>query len=156
MPGHEVQGLRPRPILGVNPGSDYLYASASPSPGLRLRYRLFGAFNRFEAKVGIDDEVEPPDPVEVKFEVWGNGELFWSSGVVQSGQAARPGSVDVAGREGTTRPFAACRTGLGAAHHVLRAFWWAVPTLPLASATFIGRLSTTHPTGRATAPPHKP
>jgi hypothetical protein len=62
-----------------------------------LRYELFGAFRRFTARVGIDDEVAPPTPVEVVFQVWGDGRLLWESDPMRSGVEAVPLDVDVSG-----------------------------------------------------------
>ncbi|MHC5112102.1 MAG: NPCBM/NEW2 domain-containing protein [Planctomycetota bacterium] len=65
----------------------------------RLDFAIFGAYQRFEAEVGIDDEIQSTEPVEVEFQVWGDGEMLWSSGMVKSGQPARPVSVDITGRQ---------------------------------------------------------
>jgi hypothetical protein len=71
-----------------------------------VHYDLNGAFARFTALVGVDDEVlsaikPSPDgttkPVGVLFEVWGDGKLLWKSDPVRSGEAPRPADVPVAG-----------------------------------------------------------
>ncbi len=62
-----------------------------------IRYELFGAFERFKAYVGIDDEVEPPAPVAVIFEVWGDGRRLWSSAPIQNGRDALAVDIDVQG-----------------------------------------------------------
>jgi hypothetical protein len=62
-----------------------------------LRYELFGAFLRFQARVGIDDEVAPPTPVEVVFQVWGDGRLLWESDPIRNGDRAVAVDADVRG-----------------------------------------------------------
>jgi hypothetical protein len=59
-----------------------------------LRYRIFGAFERFQARVGIDDEVEPPAEISVVFEIWGDGRRLWSSAPIHNGREAL--DVDIA------------------------------------------------------------
>jgi hypothetical protein len=56
---------------------------------------LGGACTRFQASVGIDDEVTQPG--SVAFGVLGDGTPRAGSGVVRSGDGARPLSVDVTG-----------------------------------------------------------
>jgi len=58
-----------------------------------IRYEIYGAFVRFRAFVGIDDEVDPPEPVSVIFEVWGDDRRLWSSAPIASGR--EPLAVDV-------------------------------------------------------------
>jgi hypothetical protein len=60
-----------------------------------LRYRIFGAFERFRAAVGIDDEVEPPSLIEVIFEVWGDGQRLWSSAPIHSHRPPLNIDIDV-------------------------------------------------------------
>jgi hypothetical protein len=71
-----------------------------------LHYDLAGAFNRFRAQVGVDDEVlsaiKPgadgvAKPVGVVFEVWGDGTRRWKSADVRSGDAPIDVDVDVTG-----------------------------------------------------------
>ncbi len=62
-----------------------------------LRYSLFGAFDRFEAMVGIDDEAKPGNPVKVEFQVWVDGEMKWTSGIMRSGETAKAVTVDLTG-----------------------------------------------------------
>jgi hypothetical protein len=64
-----------------------------------LRYEIFGAFQRFQARVGIDDEVDPPSRVEVVFEVWGDGRRLWSSAPIHSDRPALSVDIDVQGIE---------------------------------------------------------
>ena len=68
-----------------------------------VHYDVAGAFARFTARVGVDDEVlaaiKPAadgatKPVGVVFEVWGDGKVLWKSEPVRSGTAPVP--VDVA------------------------------------------------------------
>lgn len=65
----------------------------------QLVYRVHGQFARFEARVGVDDEANPPSPVEVVFELWGDGERLWESEPVKSQQAPLPVGVDIHGVE---------------------------------------------------------
>jgi NPCBM/NEW2 domain-containing protein len=71
-----------------------------------VHYDLGGAFSRFGALVGVDDEVVAQikpgtdgtsKPVGVVFEVWGDGKALWKSEPVRSGQAPVPVDVDVTG-----------------------------------------------------------
>ena len=60
-----------------------------------IRYELYGAFERFRAFVGIDDEVDPPEPVSVIFEVWGDGRRLWSSAPIANGRPPLAVDVDI-------------------------------------------------------------
>jgi hypothetical protein len=62
-----------------------------------LRYQIFGAFERFQARVGIDDEVEPPAAIRVVFEVWGDGRRLWSSAPIHNGREALDVDISVEG-----------------------------------------------------------
>jgi hypothetical protein len=62
-----------------------------------VRYRVFGRFRKFLARVGVDDEVRPPRPVELVFEVWGDGRRLWRSPVMRSGEPAVPVEVEIRG-----------------------------------------------------------
>lgn len=62
-----------------------------------IRYDIYGAFRRFRARVGIDDEVEPPEAVAVVFEVWGDGRRLWSTAPIHSGDDPLPVDLDVSG-----------------------------------------------------------
>jgi len=62
-----------------------------------LRYEIFGAFERFQARVGIDDEVDPPARIEVVFEVWGDGHRLWSSAPIHSERPALSVDIDIEG-----------------------------------------------------------
>jgi len=63
----------------------------------RISYRLYGAYERFETRVGIDDEFKPPAPIELGFEVWGDGRKLWESGPVASGRPPVSAAVDIRG-----------------------------------------------------------
>jgi len=66
----------------------------------RLVYRICRSYDRFEARVGIDDETSTPEKLpEATFEVWGDGRRLWHSEPVHAGQPAAPVSVDVSGVE---------------------------------------------------------
>ena len=56
---------------------------------------LQGAGERFAAVVGVDDEVTESGSVE--FRVVGDGKTLWESGVMKSGQAAKPVAVSLKG-----------------------------------------------------------
>jgi alpha-galactosidase len=57
---------------------------------------LEGKANSFSAQVGIDDEVTGHEPA-VEFELYGDGNKLWSSGVMRLGDAARPCLVTLTG-----------------------------------------------------------
>ena len=61
-----------------------------------LRIDLGGRGARFTAQVGLDDEQENPG-ASVEFRVVGDGRTLWSSGVMKSGDRARPVSVALDG-----------------------------------------------------------
>ncbi len=52
---------------------------------------------RFQASVGVDDEVNSDNRSSVEFQALGDGKLLWKSGVMKAGQAAAPVDVDVKG-----------------------------------------------------------
>ncbi|HEY9174892.1 MAG TPA: NPCBM/NEW2 domain-containing protein [Verrucomicrobiae bacterium] len=56
-----------------------------------LGFNLDGHADRFIAFVGVDDEVTQPGSVE--FRVVGDGKTLWESGVMKSGQPAKPVEV---------------------------------------------------------------
>lgn len=60
-----------------------------------LGFNLNGGSDRFTAFVGVDDEVMQPGSVE--FRVVGDGKTLWESGVMKSGQAAKPVEVTLKG-----------------------------------------------------------
>jgi len=84
-------------------GNDLKVAGESFQKGVgtharsEIRYQTFGAFTRFRARVGIDDEVESPTPVAVIFEVWGDDRRLWSSAPIQNGREALNVDVDIEG-----------------------------------------------------------
>ena len=57
---------------------------------------LKGGSTRFNAMVGIDDEVTET-PIGIRFSVIGDGRNLWKSGVLKKGQAAEKVDVDVTG-----------------------------------------------------------
>ncbi len=61
-----------------------------------LHIDLAGRGARFTAQVGLDDEQENPR-ASVEFRVLGDGRLLWSSGIMKSGDPARPVSVALDG-----------------------------------------------------------
>lgn len=62
-----------------------------------LRYAMHGAFTRFLARVGVDDEVSAERSPEVVFEVWGDGRRLWSSPTMTRGTPPVTAAVDVRG-----------------------------------------------------------
>ncbi len=67
-----------------------------------IRYEIYGVFERFQAWVGIDDEVEPPDSVRVVFEVWGDDRRLWSSAPIHNGREALAVDLGVRGLQELT------------------------------------------------------
>lgn len=61
-----------------------------------LEFRTGGACSTFTADVGIDDEVG--DAGSVLFQVWGDGEKLFESGVMTGAMAAEEITVDITGR----------------------------------------------------------
>jgi alpha-galactosidase len=61
-----------------------------------LMILLDGKAVSFSAKAGIDDEVKGHDSA-VEFELYGDGQKLWSSGIMRIDDAARPCSVQLAG-----------------------------------------------------------
>jgi hypothetical protein len=56
-----------------------------------MKFELDGSWKRFEAEVGISDEVESlPDPGAIEFRVLVDGEEKWRSRVLRGGEAAQP------------------------------------------------------------------
>jgi hypothetical protein len=94
-----------------------------------LRFDIGGAFARFTALVGIDDEVKPEKPNEAIFEVWGDGTRRWTSGSVRSGAAAVPVDVDIGGVRSLTLKVLPGGDGTGSDH----ADWLEARILPRAS-----------------------
>jgi hypothetical protein len=60
-----------------------------------VRYDLGGGCARFEADVGVDDEVG--DNGAVVFQVWVDGTQIYASGVLTGAAAAQPVGLDVGG-----------------------------------------------------------
>ena len=61
----------------------------------RIVFALDGAYRRFQAFAGQDDEVNG----SVTFEVWVDGEKRWESGVLRRGDAAKTVDVDITGTQ---------------------------------------------------------
>lgn len=59
----------------------------------QIAYRLDGHCSRFTAQVGVDDSSAVPGAVS--FQVWGDGNMLFDSGVMQKGSPAQDVSVDV-------------------------------------------------------------
>jgi hypothetical protein len=62
-----------------------------------IRYALKGAYTRFTASVGIDDEVGAEGLVV--FQVWADGAKLYDSGQMTGSTATKPVSVDVTGKQ---------------------------------------------------------
>ena len=69
--------------LGVHASSD-------------IRYSLAGAYSRFSAKVGVDDEVGALG--SVVFEVWADGARLYSSGVMNGASPTKSVLLDIRGK----------------------------------------------------------
>lgn len=61
-----------------------------------LNLTLAGGATEFYAKVGVDDEVNKNPAASVEFEVIGDGNILWRSGVMKAGEAARDCDVNLA------------------------------------------------------------
>ncbi len=61
-----------------------------------IRYQLGGAWSTFAAKVGVDDEVGSRG--SVVFQVYGDGQKLYDSGVMNGSSATKSVSVSVAGK----------------------------------------------------------
>ncbi|RQO61218.1 glycosyl hydrolase [Paucibacter sp. KBW04] len=64
-------------------------------PGAKLALNLSGGWSRFRADVGIDDSCRG-DKRGMEFQVWGDGRLLYSSGLVQAPAVVKP-ELDVRG-----------------------------------------------------------
>lgn len=60
-------------------------------------YHLDGNYSRFTAKAGVDDEVSPASAASVVFQVWGDGEKLYDSGLITAEDDAKAVDVDIAG-----------------------------------------------------------
>lgn len=60
-------------------------------------YQLGGNFSQFTAKVGADDEVSPATAASVAFQVWGDGEKLYDSGLMTAEDDAKAVDADIAG-----------------------------------------------------------
>jgi alpha-galactosidase len=63
-----------------------------------FRIDLKGAATRFQAWVGVDDEVKG-NPASVEFQVVADKQVLWRSGVMKAGQAAKEVDVDLTGKK---------------------------------------------------------
>jgi len=61
----------------------------------RIEYRLGGKCSAFVADVGIDDEVE--NQGSVVFQVWGDGQRLYDSGILRGVDGATPAYADLSG-----------------------------------------------------------
>lgn len=61
----------------------------------RIDYELYGAFTRFEARVGVDDHANAPASVSLMFEVWGDGRKLAATGPVASGDKPVPLTANI-------------------------------------------------------------
>lgn len=77
-----IAGKRYRRGIGTHAESDIVF-------------RLYGLYRKFVAEVGVDDETEGKG--SIVFEVYGDGKLLWSSGIVRGGDSPRKVEVDIVG-----------------------------------------------------------
>jgi hypothetical protein len=61
-----------------------------------VRYDLAGAYSTFSAKVGVDDEVG--DRGSVVFEVWADGTMLYTSGVMNGASTTKDVRLDIRGK----------------------------------------------------------
>ncbi|MFO0839932.1 MAG: NPCBM/NEW2 domain-containing protein [Phycisphaerae bacterium] len=62
-----------------------------------LAFRVYGAYERFTGRVGVDDGAKSPKPGEVIFQISGDRRMLWDSGVTTFDSAARPFDVSIRG-----------------------------------------------------------
>ncbi|PMS35889.1 hypothetical protein C0Z20_16340 [Trinickia symbiotica] len=74
----------------------------------KIAYRLDRRCSKFTAEIGVDDS--GPVPGAVSFQVWGDGEMLFDSGIMQQGSPAQSVSVDVS-NVGMLRLIVLGRTG---------------------------------------------
>ncbi|GGJ98301.1 hypothetical protein GCM10007063_20750 [Lentibacillus kapialis] len=60
-------------------------------------YHLDGNYSRFTAKAGVDDEVSSASAASVVFQVWGDSEKLYDSGLMTAEDDAKAVDVDIAG-----------------------------------------------------------
>ncbi|ASK62205.1 hypothetical protein CFK37_08545 [Virgibacillus phasianinus] len=58
-----------------------------------IRYHIGGNFSRFKAEIGVDDEVAPSSAASVVFQVFGDGEKLFDSGLMTGEDEAK--NVDI-------------------------------------------------------------
>ncbi len=90
-----ARGATPAPVPITLGGTTFVHGLGVTSNG-ELWIDLHGAARRFVAEVGIDD-ARATGRGSVTFEVWVDGKRRYDSGVLRSGDAPRPVSVDLAG-----------------------------------------------------------
>ncbi len=62
-----------------------------------LMYRLYRAYHRFAARVGVDDGAKSPRANEVVFQVWGDGRQLWESPLMTFGMPPAPVDLEIRG-----------------------------------------------------------
>ncbi len=90
-----ARGVTPAPVPITLGGKTFSHGLGVTSNG-ELWVDLHGGARRFVAEVGIDD-ARASGRGSVTFEVWVDGKRRYDSGVLRSGDAPRPVSVDLAG-----------------------------------------------------------
>lgn len=63
----------------------------------KIVYHIGGNFSKFTAEVGVDDEVTPSSAASVNFQVWGDGEKLFDSGVMTGEDSAKKVDVNLEG-----------------------------------------------------------
>ena len=90
----------PRMALGGQPlkiaGQTFTHGIATHAESW-LGVRLDGKAQTFSAQVGVDDEIKGKPGGTVEFVVLGDGEKLWSSGLIRTGDAAKPCVVPLTG-----------------------------------------------------------
>ncbi len=63
----------------------------------KILYNLGGNFSRFTAAVGVDDEVSASSAASVVFQVWGDGEKLFDSGLMTGKDSAQKIDISIEG-----------------------------------------------------------
>ncbi len=90
-----ARGATPAPVPITLGGTTFRHGLGVTSNG-ELWIDLHGAARRFVAEVGVDD-ARATGRGSVTFEVWVDGKRRYDSGVMRSGEAPKPVSVDLSG-----------------------------------------------------------
>ena len=61
-----------------------------------MRIKLEGKALRFNANVGVDDEINGAN-ASVRFRIQGDKKTLWDSGIMKAGMAAKPVDLDLKG-----------------------------------------------------------